>query len=52
MVKFCLWEVKGKYTPFGEAFGEKIPKEWLCQIQRKDWIEEMCARADEGECRS
>jgi ADP-ribosylglycohydrolase/tyrosine-protein phosphatase YwqE len=31
---------------------ENIPKEWLCQIQRKDWIEEMCARADEGECRS
>jgi tyrosine-protein phosphatase YwqE/ADP-ribosylglycohydrolase len=22
MVKFCLWEVKGEFTPFGEAFDE------------------------------
>jgi ADP-ribosylglycohydrolase/tyrosine-protein phosphatase YwqE len=28
---------------------ENIPEEWLCEIQKRDWIEEMCAKADDGE---
>jgi ADP-ribosylglycohydrolase/tyrosine-protein phosphatase YwqE len=28
---------------------ENIPEEWLGEIQKRDWIEEMCARADDGE---
>jgi tyrosine-protein phosphatase YwqE/ADP-ribosylglycohydrolase len=28
---------------------ENIPEEWLCEIQRRDWIEKMCAEADDGE---
>jgi tyrosine-protein phosphatase YwqE len=28
---------------------ENIPEEWLREIQKRDWIEEMCARADKEE---
>lgn len=27
---------------------EDIPSEWLERIQRREWIEEMCTRADDG----
>jgi ADP-ribosylglycohydrolase/tyrosine-protein phosphatase YwqE len=28
---------------------ENIPEEWLCALQKRDWLEEMCARADDEE---
>lgn len=38
----------GKFTPYGKVFdvgGENgIPDEWIAQILRCDWIEDLCSQ--------